>query len=160
MKVLIFPNVILESQCKDVDTIDEEIEQTVNKMLDAMYENNGIGLAASQVGILKNILVFDCSEDHDTPRCLINPEITKQSGKQISREGCLSFPGVTLDVIRSSHITVSAIDLNGEEIVHQLSGLESACVQHEIDHLHGRTLLNKVNRQMRRKVARILRKSR
>jgi peptide deformylase len=159
MKVLIFPNVILESQCTDVDIVDEEIKQTVDKMLDAMYENSGIGLAASQVGILKNILVFDCSEDHDMPACLINPEITKQSGEQISREGCLSFPGVILDVIRSSHITVSAINLDGKIVEHRFSGLESACVQHEIDHLRGQTLLNKVNRQMRRKVAKILRKS-
>ena len=158
MKILTYPDKILDSQCKDVGVVDEEIEKLVNKMLDTMYENRGVGLAASQIGILKNILVFDCSDDQDQPQCLIDPEIANAKGEQISKEGCLSFPGITLDIIRSQKITVKAKDLSGESKAFVFEGLESACVQHEIDHLRGETLLNRVNRQTRRKVARLIRK--
>lgn len=158
MKILIYPNNILETKCKDVEAVNEETKLLVDEMVETMYKNNGIGLAAPQVGVLKNIIVFDCSDEHDSPTCLINPKIVRESGTAVQREGCLSFPGIFLDIRRSSHITVNAIDLSGKESVHKFSGLESACVQHEIDHLQGQTLLNKVNRQMRRKVARMLRR--
>ena len=144
MELVYAPADILKKPTISVDEDMDNVVKLAEQMHTVMSQNNGIGLAAPQVGIDKSFFIMG---DKTRYKLIVNPKII-ETGKEegLITEGCLSFPGIFLDVSRSSHITVSAIDLNGKVIIHKFAGLESACVQHEIDHLQGQTLLNKVNR--------------
>ena len=140
MQIIVAPDSRLNQISKKVEIIDDFITSTLNQMLECMYQNNGIGLAAPQVGILKRLIVIDCSDNKDIkkPLKLINPEITKLS-KNISEfeEGCLSLPSQYAKVIRPSEITLKYKNIEGLICESKFSGLEATCIQHEIDHLEG-----------------------
>jgi peptide deformylase len=154
-----YPSMILKQVCKIVTTFDIELEQLVNDMFTTMYMDNGVGLAASQVGILKRIFVIDTSNSGDKRRVFINPVII--SGKLIERqkEGCLSFPGVFAFVRRYSKISVKAQDEKGEEFTLDLEGLDAICFQHELDHLGGITFYDHLSmlqkNMIRKKISKI-----
>ena len=158
LEILRYPNTVLDTCTQRVEEIDDDILKKIHSMFDTMYENEGIGLAANQVGIDKSIIVFDCSEDGESPRCLINPHITSERGQSLHSEGCLSFPGISLTILRSKEIDVSFMDINGKNQNMTFEGIESICVQHEIDHLLGKTFLSRANRSTRRRVLKALRK--
>ena len=133
---------VLRTKAKKIDEITEKINDLIDNMFETMYAEDGIGLAAPQVGILKRIAVVDIQEDNKI--VLINPEIIEEEGKAVMEEGCLSIPGETGDVIRAEKIKVKTLDRDGNEIEFKAEGLEARAIQHEIDHLDGILFLDKV----------------
>ncbi len=131
---------ILRKRSKEVEAIDNKVRELVLDMVDTMYKNDGVGLAAPQVGILKRIIVYDVGEG---PKVMINPVITKASGKQTGEEGCLSSPNVFGMVDRPATVHVKAYDLEGQEITVKAKELEAIVICHETDHLDGVLFLDK-----------------
>jgi len=135
-----YPDPVLSRKCEKVEEMDQE--NLVEDMLETMYANEGIGLAAPQVGILKRILVLDVGNGS---RAFINPEIINNRGKVVSEEGCLSIPGVFVKVKRFEEVTVKAQNVNGENFTIKATGILARCLQHEIDHLSGILILDREN---------------
>lgn len=131
---------ILRKKSKTVEVIDNKIRELTLDMLDTMYKNDGVGLAAPQVGILKRIITYDAGSG---PKVLINPEIVKKSGKQTCEEGCLSSPYVFGMVERPNEITVEAYDVEGNKITTKAKETEAIIISHEVDHLDGILFLDK-----------------
>ena len=125
---------ILKKQAKEVTEMTPKIEELIDDMFETMYDANGCGLAAPQVGIRKRIVVIDCG---DQPLVLINPEILETSGEQTGQEGCLSVPGKVGIVTRPNYAKVKALDENMDEIIVKGTELLARCLCHEIDHLNG-----------------------
>jgi peptide deformylase len=138
---------VLRQPAKRVNKVDDELRQTAKEMLQTMYSSDGIGLAAPQVGIHKQLIVVDCEPENPAapPLILINPEIKKfgnSSGKD--QEGCLSVPGVYMDVVRPETIEVSYKDENGKPQNLQADGMLARVIQHEIDHLNGVMFVDRI----------------
>lgn len=125
---------VLEKKCKTVKEITPRVKELIEDMLDTMYEQNGVGLAAPQVGVLKRIVVIDIGEG---PYVLINPVIEETDGSQTGYEGCLSLPGKSGIVTRPNHVKVRAFDENMEEYVLEGTELLARAICHECDHLEG-----------------------
>ena len=142
LHVLHFPDERLRTVAKPVDKIDAEIQQLVADMLDTMYDENGIGLAATQVDVHKRVVVIDISEDRNEPLVFINPEITARSGETSYEEGCLSVPQNYAKVERAANVTVKAQDKNGDWFELHADGLLAICLQHELDHLLGKLFID------------------
>jgi peptide deformylase len=106
-----------------------------------MYAAPGVGLAATQVNVSKQIIVIDVSEDKSDLRVFINPEITRREGLAVNQEGCLSVPGVYENVERADSVTVTALDRNGSRFTLNASGMLATCIQHEVDHLDGKVFV-------------------
>ncbi len=128
---------VLQKECRPVKELKERDQLLIDDMLDTMYENEGVGLAAPQVGVLKQIVVMDVSEEKDDPLVLINPRIVESDGSQTGPEGCLSVPGLYGDVTRPQHVVVEALDRNMEPITLEGEDLFARAACHEIDHLKG-----------------------
>lgn len=137
------PDEILFKKSRPVTAFDERLRELLDDMADTMYEANGVGLAAVQVGILKRICVIDDGEGIIE---LINPVITEESGSQTGTEGCLSFPGKWGIVTRPEHVTVRAFDRDGNEVEFKGSGLLARAFCHEIEHLDGHAFVEKAER--------------
>ena len=133
---------VLRKKCRDVDGITDRIKVTIKDMIETMYDKNGVGLAAPQVGILKRIFVIDVY-DGEGARVFINPEIIKTSGSQTDEEGCLSVPGQSKEVERPYFVTVKATNEKGEEFVLEAEELLARAVLHENDHLDGVLFIDK-----------------
>ena len=127
---------ILRKTCRPVTKMDDRTLTLIDDMFDTMYEANGVGLAAPQVGILKRIVVIDVCDDN--PLCLINPEIIEADGEQTGEEGCLSLPGTLGTVTRPMHVVCKAYDENMEEFTVEGEGLLARAICHELDHLDGK----------------------
>lgn len=127
---------ILRKKCKEVDVINDRILTLLDDMIDTMYEAEGVGLAAPQVGILKRIFVIDVY-DGEGPRVFINPEILEVSGVQCGEEGCLSVPGEVAEVERPNYVKVKALNEKGEEFILEGEELLARAICHENDHLDG-----------------------
>lgn len=127
---------ILRKESKVVKEITGRVKTIIKDMIETMYHENGVGLAAPQVGILKRIFVVDI-QDGFGHRVFINPEITEKKGKEMGAEGCLSLPGVTGEVERSYSIVVKALNEKGEEFTLEAEGFLARAIQHENDHLNG-----------------------
>ena len=151
LKVLIFPDQRLRTVAKPVRTVNEEIKKLVNDLQETMYKGRGIGLSATQVNIHKRIMVIDVSPEKDSPLTLINPEINiiEPKEKKINEEGCLSVPGFYEEVERPSKINVIALNEEGKKITIKAEGLLAVAIQHEMEHLDGITLLDKVSKLKR-----------
>lgn len=134
---------ILKKKSRLVEEINEKIQELIDDMLDTMYEANGVGLAAVQVGILKQVIVIDIGEG-DEPLVLINPRILKEKGMQEVEEGCLSFPNKFAKVERPAEITVEALNRNGKTIKVKAKELLAQAISHEIDHLNGTVFMDKI----------------
>jgi peptide deformylase len=137
LDVLTFPDPLLHRTAETVKIIDNKVKKLVDDMAETMYEAPGIGLAATQVGELKRIMVIDISEEKNQLRVFINPEIIKKEGTAINEEGCLSVPGFYDKVERAETVMVTALDREGQRFTINASGLLAVCIQHEIDHLDG-----------------------
>ena len=136
---------ILKKQAKEVTEMTPKIEELIDDMFETMYDANGCGLAAPQVGIRKRIVVIDCG---DQPLVLINPEILETSGEQTGQEGCLSVPGKVGIVTRPNYAKVKALNENMEEIIVEGEELLARCLLHEIDHLDGIMYVDKVEGEL------------
>lgn len=141
LKVVNYGEPVLRQNAEKVLKVSSKIQKLVADMFDTMYAYNGVGLAAPQVGELKRIFVLDCStDDHPMPQMVfINPAIVKKEGAIISREGCLSFPGVYTDVKRYESVTVRYMDMKGktQTMTVPTGTLLCRAIQHELDHLNG-----------------------
>lgn len=133
---------VLEKKCKEVKEITPRIQELINDMFDTLYEANGVGLAAPQVGILKRIVVIDTTGEN--PMLLINPQILETSGEQTGYEGCLSVPGKTGQVTRPNYVKLLAYDENMEPFEVEGTELLARAMMHELDHLDGHLYVEKV----------------
>jgi len=153
-EILEFPDPRLRTRAKAVETFDDALAGLVEDLFETMYEEHGIGLAATQVDEHRRVLVMDTSEERNRPRAFVNPEIIERDGTQIYEEGCLSVPGIYANVERAEQIRVRARHPDGSEFEVELEGLEAVCLQHEMDHLDGKLFvdyLSPLKRQMVRK---------
>ena len=143
---------ILTKKARKIEVIDDRIKELAEDMLDTMYANDGIGLAACQVGMLKQMVVYDVSyidekRPKKQPHVLINPIITDKSKSLVTvEEGCLSFPNLFDNVVRHEKITVEYMDLDGKKQVKKVKGREAVCIQHELDHLDGIVFLDRTSK--------------
>jgi peptide deformylase len=134
---------ILRKMCRPVENIDDKIKELVADMIETMHAQDGVGLAAPQVGILKRVVVIDLYDDKG-PYVLINPEIIKEKGEQEVDEGCLSFPNQFAKIIRPEEVTVRAKDIDGKEYTLKGKGLLAQAISHEVDHLNGILFVDKI----------------
>ena len=152
--IVLSPDPRLRQECAPIEEITSEIEHLVEKMKDDMFENGGCGLAAPQVGELIQLAIVDTDysdeSDYD-PYVLINPVIVEQSDNLVPyNEGCLSIPGINCEIKRPDHVVVEAYNLDGDLMRYEASGdLMCVCLQHEIDHLHGMTMFERLSRMQR-----------
>ena len=137
---------ILYKDCKPVKEMTQRVEELIEDMFETMYENNGVGLAAPQVGILKQIVVIDV--DDGNQYVLINPEIIEEEGSQTGQEGCLSVPGKAGIVTRPQKVKVKALDENMEEFVLEGEDLLARAICHECAHLHGQLYVSLVEGEL------------
>jgi peptide deformylase len=148
---------VLKSRASPVDRFGPELRAEVERMIAIMRDGMGVGLAATQLGVLRRLLVFQAGPDGE-PTALINPEVEWLSDElAIAEEGCLSLPRVTMDVERPLFARFRGRDAEGEEIVIEASGLEARVLQHEIDHLDGVLILDRTSRAQRKAALRALR---
>jgi peptide deformylase len=157
--VRVYGDPVLRTEARPVDRFDRALQEEVMRMGHLMNDALGIGLAATQVGIPHRLLVYRV--EHDSPvNALVNPEILWRSkDAETFEEGCLSLPGVHVDVERPVHVRVRAHDADGEEILVEASGLEARVIQHEIDHLDGVLILDRTSRDQRKEAMRALREA-
>lgn len=133
-KIVTVPNEVLRQKAKKVEKINQGVIRVLDNMKDTMYQFDGVGLAAPQIGISKRIIVVDPGDNYME---IINPEITERSGEQTGSEGCLSVPGVNGLVSRANQVVVRGMDRNSQIIEVEAEGLLARIFQHEIDHLDG-----------------------
>jgi peptide deformylase len=152
-----FGDPVLKSPASAVAEFGPELEREAEMMVEIMHGALGVGLAATQLGLMRRMLVFQAGPD-STPRAIVNPRIEWASDDLVTaEEGCLSLPGVAVDVERPLHARVSAVDTGGEPLLLEASGLEARVLQHEIDHLDGVLILDRTPREQRRGALRALR---
>jgi peptide deformylase len=154
-----FGDPILKTRARPVERFDDALREEIRRMGELMIDALGVGLAANQVGVLHRALVYRVQQQAPAA-ALINPEI-EWSGdeEEILEEGCLSLPAVHVDVERPIHIRVRAFNEHGEPITVEASGLEARVIQHEVDHLDGKLVLDRVSRQQRKEAMRALREA-
>ena len=144
-KILLYPNPLLFGTSSRIDKFDKNLLSLSRDLIDTMYDADGIGLAAPQIGVNKRIFVMDCSQENEDKDCriVINPEIEHESEELGSyKEGCLSIPGITEEISRPKVIKVVYQDLLGVFQRHSFDGLWSTCFQHELDHLNGKLFID------------------
>jgi peptide deformylase len=152
-----FGDPVLKSPASPVTEFDDRLAEDVERMVGLMHDAIGVGLAATQLGIMRRLLVFQAGPDAPaTP--LINPEIEWRSDDvTTAEEGCLSIPGVVVDVERPLHVRVRGLDASGEPLLIEASGLEARVIQHEVDHLDGVLMIDRATREQRKGALRALR---
>ena len=151
LEILKYPDSRLSKVARPVSKITDSTVQLISDMLETMYAAPGVGLAATQVGVLQRIVVLDV--DHENPRTnvykLINPVITQSEGQLVWEEGCLSVVDFTAEVRRAEHVQVVALDEHGKEQKIEAEGLLAVALQHEIDHLDGKLFIDRISRLKR-----------
>jgi peptide deformylase len=156
-QVLTFGDPVLNSPATPASEFDEGLAAEVERMVGIMRDALGVGLAATQLGILHRVLVFQAGADA-RPTALVNPEVEWTSGElALAEEGCLSLPGVIVEVERPLHVRVRARDPRGDPLLVEASGLEARVIQHEMDHLDGVLILDRATREQRKGALRALR---
>jgi peptide deformylase len=156
-QVIKFGNPVLKSKASPVREFGSELRAEVERMVAIMRDAMGVGLAATQLGVLRRLLVFQAGPDSE-PTALVNPEVEWVSGEAVvAEEGCLSLPRVSMDVERPLHARFSGFDVDGDPVWIEASGLEARVLQHEIDHLDGILILDRTERAQRKGALRALR---
>jgi peptide deformylase len=150
--IITLPDPLLRQASAPIETIDADVKKLAADMLETMYAAPGIGLAAVQVGVPRQLIVLDVADEEDTPRpmALINPKILETSGQlRTHEEGCLSIPDFKLDVDRPDWVRVGYLDLEGQAQELRTDGLLATAIQHEIDHLQGKLIIDFLSRLKR-----------
>lgn len=142
LDILQYPDPGLRVEAKPVAAVDDRVRRIVDDLFETMYQAPGIGLAATQVGILERIVVIDVSAENNAPQVFINPELLEKSGEEEMEEGCLSIPGVYENVRRAERVRVRALDREGKPFEVDTGDLLAVCLQHEMDHLAGRLFID------------------
>jgi peptide deformylase len=145
LEIVKYPNEVLETPCERVLDFDKKLTKLLNDMYETMLLADGVGLAAPQVGISKQIAIVDVDDEHGRID-LINPVILEQRGEQVGPEGCLSFPDLFGEVKRADYVKVRAQNRRGKVFILEARGFLARAIQHEIDHLHGVLFTSKVTR--------------
>ncbi|MCK6551713.1 peptide deformylase [Myxococcota bacterium] len=169
LEILTFPDPRLALKSTPVEVVDDTTRKLIDDMFDTMYQSDGVGLAAPQVGVTKRIIVLDCAprgEDEDPdaplkprePHAIINPEIVAKAGEIVWEEGCLSVPGYVDEVLRAEKVTVKGLGRDGQPMSMEATGLLAVCLQHEIDHLDGVLFVDRLSRLKQTMVKKKLRK--
>jgi len=143
-KIRIYGDPVLRKIAEPVEEITGEIRDLAQDMLETMYENGGVGLAANQVGVLKRVIVMDMQleEDNPGPMVFINPVIKNPRGSEVMEEGCLSIPDVRAEIKRSAEFDFEAVDLDGNPVSFHADGLLARIILHEVDHLNGKLFVD------------------
>jgi len=152
--VRVFGDPVLKQKAKDVTDLDGALARFVDTMVDTMYEASGVGLAAPQVGVQKRMFTFDVGEG---PQVLINPEVAEATGEWVYEEGCLSIPGFHFEIVRPKVVTMTGLDLDGNEVVIEGDELLGRVFLHELDHLDGVLMLDRLDPDERKRALRELR---
>jgi peptide deformylase len=158
LNVLRFPDERLRTVAKPIETVDETVTQLIDDMLETMYDENGVGLAATQVDQHVRLFVADVSEESNEPQIFINPEIIKKDGMMINEEGCLSVPHCYAKVERAETVTIKAIGRDGKPFEQDAEGLLAICMQHELDHLDGKLFVDYLSPLKRERIKKKLAK--
>jgi len=147
LPIRLFGDPILRARAREVETVDDDLRRLADDMIETMRDAEGVGLAANQVGDLRRILVVDFQPitGEQSAEAFINPRIVERQGSMLSEEGCLSIPDVREEIERTEEVTVAYTDLQGGERSVEAAGLLSAVLQHEIDHLDGILITNRVS---------------
>lgn len=159
LEVLHFPDARLRTVAQPVAEVNDSIKILVQDMLETMYSQEGIGLAATQVNRHLQVLVMDLSDARDTPQVFINPEIVTSEGQQVYEEACLSVPGARAQVDRANSVVVKALNEHGEAFTWEADGLPAICIQHEMDHLLGKLFIDHLSSFKRRRIEDKLKKA-
>ena len=142
-RILTYPNPILRQKAESIETVDDNVRHLIETMTDAMYMDDGVGLAATQIGITKRLIVFDAGEGL---QALINPEIIETGNEsQAMEEGCLSLPGIRMEITRPTHVVIKGLDEQGNPVLMDAEGLKARILQHEIDHLDGVLIVDRAS---------------
>lgn len=158
LPILQYPDPRLYTVASPVAAVDHKIRQLIKDMSDTMYAAPGVGLAATQVDAHKRVIVIDISETHNRLHVFVNPQLIASAGTADCEEGCLSLPGIFEKVTRAERITVQALGADGEPFELNAEGLLAACIQHEIDHLHGKVFIEYLSRLKQQRIAARLKK--
>ena len=160
LPIRIYPDPVLRVDCAPVTSFDEDLRTLVDDMVETMHAAPGVGLAAPQVGIEKQVAIVDVTvgEDPDALRILINPRIVEDSGSELDSEGCLSIPDLSEKVVRPTKIRVLGHDLDGDEVEMEAKDFEARAFCHEIDHLHGVLFIDHLRGLRKEKARRQLKK--
>lgn len=158
LPIRLFPDPVLRTVAEEVTSFDSDLEKLVRDMMDTMHDDQGVGLAAPQVGISKRIFVYDCGDG--VKGHLVNP-VWQQNGDatQVDTEGCLSVPGIYGEVERFTNVTVSGKDMYGKDVSYDASGLFARCIQHETDHLDGKMFMQAMTYENRKKAMAAIRQA-
>lgn len=159
LPILEFPDSRLRNIAKPVDTVDDEIRQLVANMLETMYDAPGVGLAATQVNVHRQVIVIDVSDEKNEPLVFINPKIDILDEDLLDyEEGCLSVPGFYETVTRHEHVRITALDREGNPFTLEPSDLLTVCIQHEVDHLNGKLFVDYISNMKRQRIRKKLEK--
>ena len=158
LQILRYPDPRLHKVAKPVAVVDEEIRKLARNMAETMYAAPGVGLAATQVDVHKQLIVIDLSETRDQLLVLINPQILESRGKSDCEEGCLPVPGIFEKVARAEWVKVRALDVNGKSFTLEATGMLSVCIQHEMDHLKGKVFVEYLSRLKQNRILSKLKK--
>ena len=163
LKIYEPPAPVLREVAKPVAAVDDSVRAIFDDMLETMYDDNGIGLAAPQVGLSKRLITMDLQDHEDSDGVIYyiaNPEIVYQSEELVGcMEGCLSVPGLYAEVTRPAEVHVEYLDYNGTKQTMKATGLLAACIQHEIDHLNGVLFVDHLSRMKKERIMKKLKKS-
>ncbi len=153
LEILEYPDPRLRTKAETVAVVDDRVRAIISDMFDTMYDAPGIGLAATQVNVHERIVVIDVSEDKSEPLVFINPEVSVLEGEpETMQEGCLSVPGFYEEVTRIEHCLVKALDRDGNPFELECRGLLAVCIQHEIDHLEGKLMVDYISPLKRNRI--------
>ena len=158
LTILQYPDPRLKKVAAAVEHVDDGIRTLVNNMADTMYAAPGVGLAATQVDVHKQVIVIDTSPTRNQLNVFINPQIVESEGVSDLEEGCLSVPGVYDKVPRANRIRVRALDVQGRTFEMEADGMLAVCIQHEMDHLKGRVFVDYLSRLKRSRILTRMRK--
>ena len=145
---------VLRRRAAEIDDVDGSLARIVDRMVETMYEADGVGLAAPQVGVQKRLFVWDMG---DGPRTIVNPEIVESDGEWVYDEACLSVPGLSWEIVRPKQVHVVGRDLDGNEVSVEADEVEARLFQHELDHLDGTLLIERLDADKRKEALRTLR---
>lgn len=164
LNILKYPDPFLKTKAKPVSKIDADIKRLISDMAETMYFANGIGLAATQVGVDKRVMVLDIPKDEDSKRgenmiVLINTEITAHEQEIKYEEGCLSIPGFTAEIKRFANIAVKSLNQDGNDVDIKAEGLLAIAIQHEVDHLDGILFIDRLSKLKRDIIKRKIKKA-
>lgn len=158
LPIIHYPDPRLHKIAAPVPAVDDGIRKLVRDMAETMYAAPGVGLAATQVDVHKQIIVIDISETHDQLLVLINPKILDSRGQSDCEEGCLSVPGIFEKITRAEWILVKALDIDGQPVQIESDGLLAVCIQHEMDHLQGKVFVEYLSQLKQKRIVGKLKK--